>query len=157
MSSYFNFFEQNFNLRTAIPLNCGLSSANKTYFSKDNGKAARKNANKTYSGSEKGRDAAKTYSGSEKGRAARKAAARAHALRAKRRIPRKRNAAYTKAYMEGYMPFYRELEKVFINFSSEKVPGNTKTLLSHTIPPELSRSYKSFENDVVKGRFKEKI
>ena len=131
-----------------------LSNAIKTYFGKVKGKAARKNANKTYSGSLKGRDAAKTYSGSEKGRAARKAAAKAHALRAKRRISRKRYAANKKKYMEVYMPFYRELEKVFINFSSEKVPGNTKTLLSHTIPPELSRSYKSFENDVVKGRFK---
>ena len=131
------------------------SNANKTYFGKDKGKAARKNANKTYSGSLKGRDAAKTYSGSEKGRAARKAAAKAHALRAKRRISRKRYAANKKKkYMEVYMPFYRELENVFINFSSEKVPGNTRTLLSHTIPPQLSRSYKSFENDIVKGRCK---
>ena len=130
------------------------SNANKTYFGKDKGKAARKNANKTYSGSLKGRDAAKTYSGSEKGRAARKAAAKAHALRAKRRISRKRYAANKKKYMEVYMPFYRKLENVFINFSSEKVPGNTRTLLSHTIPPQLSRSYKSFENDIVKGRCK---
>ena len=128
------------------------NNANKTYFGKDKGKAARKKANKTYSGSLKGRDAAKTYSGSEKGRAARKAAAKAHALRAKRRISRKRYAGNKKKYMEVYMPFYRELENVFINFSSEKVSGNTKTLLSHTIPPELSRSYKSFENDIVKGR-----
>ena len=130
------------------------NKANKTYYGKDKGKASRKNANKTYSGSDKGRDAAKTYSGSEKGRAARKAAARAHALRAKRRISRKRYAANKKKYMEVYMPFYRELENVFINFSSEKVPGNTRTLLSHTIPPQLSRSYKSFENDIVKGRCK---
>ena len=131
------------------------SNANKTYFGKDKGKAARKNANKTYSGSLKGKDAAKTYSGSEKGRAARKAAAKAHALRAKRRISRKRYAANKKKkYMEVYMPFYRELENVSINFSSEKVPGNTRTLLSHTIPPQLSRSYKSFENDIVKGRCK---
>ena len=128
------------------------SKANKTYFGKDQGKAARRNANKTYSGSEKARDAAKFYSNSEKGRAARKAAAKAHALRAKRRIPRKRNAANTKAYMEGYMPFYRDCEKKFINFSSEKVTGNTKTLLNHVIPPEISHSYKSFENDIVKGR-----
>ena len=128
------------------------NTANKTYFGKDHGKAARRNANKTYSGSEKGRDAANFYSNSEKGRAARKAAAKAHALRAKRRIPRKRNAANTKAYLEGYMPFYRECEKLFIDFSSEKVIGNTRTLLNHTIPPELSHSYKSFENDIVKGR-----
>ena len=128
------------------------SNANKTYFAKDEGKAARRNANKTYSGSKKGRDASKTYSNSEKGRAARNAAAKAHALRAKRRISRKRNAANKKKYMEEYMPFYREFEKVFINFSSEKVSGNTKTLLSHTIPPELSQSYKSFESDIVKGR-----
>ena len=159
--SYFNKDEGKAAINKAVKTYFGTnegkaarSNANKTYFGKDEGKAARRNANKTYSGSEKGRDAAKTYSNSKKGRAARNAAAKAHALRAKRRISRKRNAANKKQYMEEYMPFYREFEKVFINFSSEKVPGNTKTLISHTIPPELSQSYKSLENDVVKGRCK---
>ena len=147
--------------------------ANKTYFNKDKGKAARNNAIKTYFGTNEGRAARRnaiktyfgttkgaaarsrtnsTYSGSGKGKAAKKAADRAYAHTMKRRASRKRNAVNKKKYMKSYMPFYRECEKIFINFSSEKVTGNTKALLNHMITPELYHSYKSYENEIVKGR-----
>ena len=132
------------------------TKANKTYFNKDKGKAARNNANKTYFGTNKGAAARsrtnKTYFGSGKGKAAKKAADRAYDHTMKRRASRKRNVVNKKKYMGSYMPFYRECEKIFINFSSEKVIGNTKALLNHIITPELSHSYKSYENEIVKGR-----
>ena len=133
-----------------------LNKAIKTYSGTDDGRAARSRADKTYSGTDDGRAARsraiKTYSGTVDGRAARSAATEAHATTDKRRASRKRYAETKKAYMRSYMPFYRDGEKIRIDFTSEKVAGNTNSLLDHTIPPELAKSYKSFEKEIIKGR-----
>ena len=126
------------------------------YFTSNDGKAAKSRANKTYSGTVDGRAALsranKTYYGTDDGIAARSAATKAHAPTEKRRASRKRNARTKKEYMRNYIPFYRDCEKIRIDFSSEKVSGNTNSLLNHTIPPELANSYKSFEKEIVRGR-----
>ena len=54
--------------------------------------------------------------------------------------------------MRSYIPFYRDCEKIRIDFTSEKVAGNTNSLLNHTIPSELVKSFKSFEKEIVRGR-----
>ena len=132
------------------------SRASKTYSGTDDGKLARSRASKTYSGTDDGRAALsranKTYSGTVDGRAARSAATKAHAPTEKRRASRKRNARTKKEYMRSYMPFYRDCEKIRIDFSSEKVAGNTNSLLNHTISPELAKSYKLFEKEIIRGR-----
>ena len=133
-----------------------LSKAIKTYHGTDGGKAALGKAIKTYSGTDEGRaalsKAIKTYSGTDEGRAARSAATKTHAPTEKRRASRKRYARTKKEYMRSYTPFYRDCEKIRINFSSEKVAGNTNSLLNHTISPELAKSFKSFEKEIIKGR-----
>ena len=133
-----------------------LSKAKKTYSGTVDGKAAQSRSNKTYSGTVDGRAALskayKTYSGTVDGRAARSAATKAHAPTEKRRASRKRYARTKKEYMRSYTPFYRDCEKIRLNFSSEKVAGNTNSLLNHTIPPELAKSYKSFEKEIIRGR-----
>ena len=149
------------------------SRANKTYFGKDDGRAAlnkaikkysgtddgravKSRSNKTYSGTDDGRAAKrranKTYSGTDAGRSARSAATEAHAPTEKRRASRKRYARTKKEYMRSYIPFYRDCEKIRIDFSSEKVAGNTNSLLDHTIPSELAKSFKSFEKEIIRGR-----
>ena len=132
------------------------SRAIKTYSGTNDGRAARSRAMKTYSGTDDGRAALskanKTYSGTVDGKAARSAATEAHATSDKRRASRKRYAETKKAYMRSYIPFYRDCEKIRIDFTSEKVAGNTNSLLNHTIPPELAKSYKSFEKEIIKGR-----
>ena len=132
------------------------SRANKTYFGTDDGRASLNKAIKTYSGTDDGRAARsraiKTYFGTDDGRAARSAATKAHAPTEKRRASRKRYARTKKEYMRSYTPFYRDCEKIRINFSSEKVAGNTNSLLNHTISPELAKSFKSFEKEIIRGR-----
>ena len=133
-----------------------MSKATKTYRGTDGGKAVLSKAIKTYSGTDGGKaalsKASKTYSGTDGGRAARSAATEAHGPTEKRRASRKRYARNKKEYMKSYTPFYRDCEKIRINFSSEKVAGNTNSLLNHTIPPELAKSYKSFEKEIIRGR-----
>ena len=133
-----------------------MSKATKTYRGTDGGKAVLSKAIKTYSGTDGGKaalsKASKTYSGTDGGRAARSAATEAHGPTEKRRASRKRYARTKKEYMKSYTPFYRDCEKIRINFSSEKVAGNTNSLLNHTIPPELAKSYKSFEKEIIRGR-----
>ena len=132
--------------------------AQKAYINKVVGKAAKSRANKTYFGTDDGRAAKsradKTYSGTDAGRAARSAATEAHAPTDKRRASRKRYARTkkTKEYMRNYKPFYRDCEKIRIDFTSEKVAGNTNSLLNHTIPLELAKSFKSFEKEIIRGR-----
>ena len=132
------------------------SRANKTYSGTDDGKAAKSRTNKTYSGTDDGKAAKsranKTYSGTDDGKAARSAATKAHAPTEKRRASRKRYARTKKEYMRSYIPFYRDCEKIRIDFTSEKVAGNTNSLLNHTIPTELAKSYKSYEKEIVRGR-----
>ena len=134
------------------------SRANKTYFGTDDGRAAKIRADKTYFGTDDGRAAKsradKTYSGTDAGRAARSAATEAHAPTEKRRASQKRYARTEKRkeYMRNYKPFYRDCEKIRIDFTSEKVAGNTNSLLNHTIPPELAKSFKSFEREIIRGR-----
>ena len=132
------------------------SRAIKTYSGTDDGKASLSRANKTYSGTDDGKAALsranKTYSGTVDGRAARSAATKAHATTDKRRASRKRNARNKKEYMRSYTPFYRDCEKIRIDFTSEKIAGNTNSLLNHTILPELVKSFKSFEKEIIRGR-----
>ena len=132
------------------------SRANKSYFGKDDGRAALGKAINTYFGTDGGKlarsRANKTYSGTDEGRAARSAATKAHAPTEKRRVSRKRNARTKNEYMRSYIPFYRDCEKIRIDFSSKKIAGNTNSLLNHTIPPELAKDYKSFEKEIVRGR-----
>ena len=132
------------------------SKATKTYRGTDGGKAVLSKAIKTYSGTDGGKaatsKATKTYAGTDEGRAARSAATKAHAPTEKRRASRKRYARTKKEYMRSYTPFYRDCEKIRINFSSEKIAGNTNSLLNHTIPPELAKSYKSLEKEIIRGR-----
>ena len=131
---------------------------NEKYNKKVVGKAAKSRANKTYFGTDDGRAAKsradKTYSGTDAGRAARSAATEAHAPTEKRRASRKRYARTErrKEYMRNYRPFYRDCEKIRIDFTSEKVAGNTNSLLNHTMPPELAKSFKSFEKEIIRGR-----
>ena len=114
---------------------------NEKYSTSNDGKVAKSRANKTYFGTDDGRAAKsradKTYSGTEKRRASRK-----RYVRTKKR----------KEYMRNYIPFYRDCEKIRIDFTSEKVAGNTNSLLNHTIPPELAKSFKSFEKEIIRGR-----
>ena len=132
-------------------------NAQKAYINKGAGKAAKSRANKTYFGTDGGKaalsKATKTYSGTDAGRSARLAATKAHAPTEKRMASQKRYArTLKKGYMRSYMPFYRDCEKIRIDFTSKKVAGNTNSLLNHTIPPELAKSYKSFEKEIIRGR-----
>ena len=130
--------------------------AQKAYLNKVDGKAAKSRANKTYFGTDDGSAAKsranKIYSGTDAGRSARSAATEAHAPTEKRRASRKRYARTKKEYMRSYIPFYRDNEKIRIDFTSEKVAGNTNSLLNHTVPPELATSFKSFEKEIIRGR-----
>ena len=131
-------------------------NAQKAYINKSEGRAAKSRASKAYSGTDDGRAALskayKTYSGTDAGRSARAAANKAYAPTEKRRASRKRCARTKKEYMKSYTPFYRDCEKIRIDFTSEKVAGNTNSLLNHTISPELAKSFKSFEKEIVRGR-----
>ena len=134
------------------------SKADKIYFGTDDGKAAKRKGNMIYFGTDDGKaaksKASKIYSGRDHGIAARKAASFRHAKTEKRRASQKRYAVGKKdsTTMRGYIPQYKDCENVQINFSSEKIAGNTNSLLNHTILSELAESYKSFENDIVRGR-----
>ena len=134
------------------------SRANKAYFGTDDGRAALNKAIKTYSGTDDGRAARsraiKTYFGTDDGRAAKSRVDKTYSGTEKRRASRKRYARTkkTREYMRSYTPFYRDCEKIRINFSSEKVAGNTNSLLNHTISPELAKSFKSFEKEIIRGR-----
>ena len=132
------------------------SRANKTYLGTDDGRAATNKAIKTYFGTDDGRATRsrvnKAYSGTVKGRSAISTATKVHATTDKRRVSRKRYTRTKKAYMRSYTPFYRDCEKIRIDFTSEKVAGNTNSLLNHTIPAELAKSYNSFEKEIVRGR-----
>ena len=136
------------------------SKSNKIYFGTDDGKAARSKASKVYFGTDDGKaarsKASKIYFGTDDGKAARKTASYRHAQTEKRRASRKRYAVgkikKDSTTMRGYIPQYKDCENVQINFSSEKIAGNTNSLLNHKILSELAESYKSFENDIVRGR-----
>ena len=134
------------------------SKASKIYFGTDDGKAAKSKGNKIYFGTDDGKAAKnkanKIYSGRDDGRAARKAASNRHAQTEKRKASQKRYTVGKKdsTTMRGYIPQYKDCENVQINFSSEKIAGNTNSLLKHTILSELAECYKSFENDIVRGR-----
>ena len=131
-------------------------NAQKAYINKVDGKAAKSRASKTYFSTNDGRAAKsranKIYSGTDAGRSARSAATEAHAPTEKRRASRKRYVRTKKEYMRNYKPYYRDCEKIRIDFTSEKAAGNTNSLLNHTIPPELAESFKSFEKEIVRGR-----
>ena len=126
------------------------------YAKSDHGKAAHAKAYADYAKSEYGKAAhAKAYAKyakSDHGKAASNAAHEAYAQTVKRRLSRKKYAHIKKKYFKRYMPFYRELEKVLIDFSSEKVDGNTKSLMGHVVSPEFAQKFESFKDEILKGR-----
>ena len=126
------------------------------YAKSDHGKAAQAKAYADYAKSDHGKAAhAKAYAKyakSDHGKAASNAAHEAYAQTVKRRLSRKKYAHIRKKYFKRYMPFYRELEKVLIDFSSEKVDGNTKSLMGHVVSPEFAQKFESFKDEILKGR-----
>ena len=132
------------------------AKANADYAKSDHGKAAQAKAYAEYAKSDHGKAAhAKAYAKyakSDHGKAASNAAHEAYAQTVKRRLSRKKYAHIKKKYFKRYMPFYRELEKVLIDFSSEKVDGNTKSLMGHVVSPEFAQKFESFKDEILKGR-----
>ena len=54
--------------------------------------------------------------------------------------------------MKRYMPYYRECEKIHIDFSTEKAAGNTKSVQDHAIRPEFAQQYERVKGELLKGR-----
>ena len=130
--------------------------AQAAYLKKESGKAAKKQAQAVYEQKEKGKIARKKanvkFSSSNAGMAARKAADKAYSLSDKRRISRKRGDPIKKKYMKRYMRYYRECEKIHVDFSAEDIPGNTRGLREHVVRSEFYENYKSHEAEILKCR-----
>ena len=131
-------------------------NAQAAYLKKDAGKAAKKQAQAVYEQKEKGKIARKkanvNFSSSDAGIAALKAADKTYSLSDKRRISRKRCDPIKKKYMKRYIRYYRECEKIRVDFSAEDIPGNTRGLSGHIIPPEFQEKYKNHKAEILKCR-----
>ena len=130
--------------------------AQAAYLKKEAGKAAKKQAQAVYEQKEKGKIARKkanvNFSSSDAGIAAFKAADKTYSLSDKRRISRKRADPIKKKYMKRYMRYYRECEKIHVDFSAENIPGNTRGLREHIIRPEFQENYKNHKAEILKCR-----
>ena len=130
--------------------------AQASYLKKESGKAAKKQAQAVYEQKEKGKIARKkanvNFSSSDAGIAALKAADKTYSLSDKRRISRKRGDPIKKKYMKRYVRYYRECEKIHVDFSAEDIPGNTRGLSEHIIPPEFQEKYKNHKAEILKCR-----
>ena len=130
--------------------------AQAAYLEKESGKIAKKQAQAVYERKDKGKIARKKanvkFSSSNAGMAARKAADKAYSLSDKRRISRKRGDPIKKKYMKRYIRYYRECEKIHVDFSAEDIPGNTRGLREHVVRSELYENYKSNEVEILKCR-----
>ena len=130
--------------------------AQASYLKKESGKAAKKQAQAVYERKEKGRIARKkanvNFSSSNAGIAALKAADKTYSLSDKRRISRKRGDPIKKKYMKRYIRYYRECEKIRVDFSAEDIPGNTRGLREHVIRSEFQENYKNHEAEILKCR-----
>ena len=143
--------------------------AQAAYLQKESGKAAKEKAQAAYLGKESGKAAKKqaqaVYERKDKGKIARRkayvkfstsnagmATIKAYSLSDKRRISRKRGDPIKKKYMKRYMRYYRECEKIHVDFSDEEIPGNTRGLLEHVVRPEFYANYKVHEAEILKCR-----
>ena len=130
--------------------------AQAAYLKKESGKAAKKQAQAVYERKGKGKIARKkanaNFSSSNAGMAAIKAAVKTYSLSDKRRISRKRADPIKKKYMKRYMRYYRECEKIRVDFSGEDIPGNTRGLREHVVKSEFYENYKSHEAEILKCR-----
>ena len=54
--------------------------------------------------------------------------------------------------MKEYMPYFRQCEKIHIDFSTEKAAGNTKNVQEHVIRPEFTQNYDQCKSQILKGR-----
>ena len=143
--------------------------AQAAYLEKESGKAAKKKAQAAYLKKECGKNAKKqaqaVYEQKDKGKIARKkakgkysssnagmAAIKTYSLSDKRRISRKRADPIKKKYMKRYMRYYRECEKIHIDFSAEDIPGNTSGLREHVVRSEFYENYKVHEAEILKCR-----
>ena len=126
------------------------------YVNKEAGKATKMKAQSVYSEKDKGKIALKkayrTYSSTDGGKAARELADKTYSLSVHRRISRKRRDSIKKKYMKRYMRYYRECEKIHIDFSAEDIPGNTRGLREHVVGKEFLENYKNFEAEILKCR-----
>ena len=126
--------------------------AQAAYLKKESGKTAKKQAQAVYEQQDKGKIARKKakvkYSSSNAGMAAIKAYSLSH----KRRISRKRADPIKKKYMKRYMRYYRECEKIHIDFSAEDISGNTSGLREHVVRSEFYENYKVHEAEILKCR-----
>ena len=130
--------------------------AQAAYLKKESGKAALKQAQAVYGQKEKGKIARKkatvNFSSTDAGIAALKAADKTYSLSDKRRISRKRGDPIKKKYMKRYIRYYRECEKIHVDFSAEDIPGNTRGLREHIIRPMFQENYKNHEAEILKCR-----
>ena len=130
--------------------------AQSVYVKKDYGKAAKIKAQSVYVKKDKGKIALKkaygTYSSTEGGKAARELADKTYFLSNSRRISRKRRDSIKKKYLKRYMRYYRECEKIHIDFSVEDIPGNTRGLREHVVRKEFLENYKNFKAEILKCR-----
>ena len=134
-----------------------LKEAHDKYVQKPGGKAALKEAHDKYVQKPQGKAAQKranvNYVNSEQGRLVKEAADQAYLERVKdKRIPRKRADSIRKKYMKRYMRYYRECDKIIVDFSQENIPGNTKALQEHVIRPEIIKKFQYQGNEVLKCR-----
>ena len=134
-----------------------LKEAYDKYVQKPQGKAALKEAHDKYVQKPQGKAAQKranvNYVNSEHGRLVKEAANQAYLERVKdKRIPRKRADSIRKKYMKRYMRYYRECDKIVVDFSQENIPGNTKALQEHVIRPEIINKFQYQGNEVLKCR-----
>ena len=132
------------------------AKAQAAYLKNESGKAAKKQAQAVYERKEKGKIARKkanaNFSSSNAGKAAIKAAVKTYSLSNKRRISRKRGDPIKKKYMKRYMRYYRECEKICVDFSGEDIPGNTRGLREHVVRSEFYENYQSHEAEILKCR-----
>ena len=134
-----------------------LKEAHDKYVQKPQGKAAQKEAQDKYVQKPQGKAARKranvNYVNSEHGRLVKEAANQAYLERVKdKRIPRKKADSIRKKYMKRYMRYYRECDKIVVDFSQENIPGNTKALQEHVVRPEIIKKFQYQGNEVLKCR-----
>ena len=126
------------------------------YLKKESGKAAKRQAQAVYEQKEKGKIARKrandNFSSSNARMNAIKAAVKTFSLSDKRRISRKRADPIKKKYMKRYMRYYRECEKIYVDFSGEDIPGNTRGLREHVVGSEFYANYKVHKAEILKCR-----
>ena len=134
-----------------------VKGAQDKYVQKPEGKAALKEAHDKYVQKPKGKAAQKkaneNYANSEHGRLVKEAANQAYLEKVKdKRVSRKKADSIRKKYMKHYMRYYRECDKIVVDFSQENIPGNTKALQEHVVRPQIIKKFQYQGNEVLKCR-----